>query len=953
MTGITSSVGLVSGINTGQIVDQLMAIEQQPVTDLQNRVAGLDTQRTAWMTLSASLLGLQSTATTLKDAKTFNARTVNSSDQTTMTATADSTAALGTYQFTVRRLAQTQQLISGGMTDSDQSAVGAGTLHFDTGYGQVAPSTSLSFLNGQAGVSRGTIRITDRSGNTATVDLSSAATVDDVLSAINSQTDAAVGAQVSNGVIVLHDTSGGSGALTVADQGQGQAAANLGIAGSIAGDTLTGSNVNYISNSTSLNALNDGLGVRRAAGGGDLKFTLSDGTAFTVNLYGTVTSNSDTVDYTAHTIGDVIKAIKLTAAISADGQGLTLTDTSGGGGHLGVENVGTSQAATDLGIEGVFTGTAVGKDLIPKLDSVLTRDLGGTAGMTMGTVSLQDRAGNSIQLDLSGAQSLSDVIEAINNNGTVHVQASLNSAGTGIQIADTSGSTAGNLSISDVTGNVATTLCIAVDPTANPGITQINGGDAKLQYISTATALDKLPGQQTFPYGSFKITSASGATETVTLNSEQTVGDVINTINNDASDIKVSARIDDSGTGIILEDASGGAGQLTVTENGGHTAAALGLLGKATQGQAYLDGSFHRGVDISATDTLQTVAQKINDANLNVAASVINDGSATNPYRMVLSSKISGTAGRVLFDGGTSSLNFTSISDPQDALVYMGSPGAASPVVLTSSTNQLNNAIKGMTFNLVGTSAQPVTVTVGTDVDSIVSQLKSFTTNFNSIVGNINTLTSYDPTTQKAGVLFGDSSIDLVSSRLFNMVMQKVNVSGSYTHLTDVGFSFTGGNQISFDETAFRNAYASDPNDVSNLFTQAPDTIADPTTYKGTMTDQPVTGTGGIGAVYESMLSSLTDSYTGLIARITGSLDDQKTDLNSRITDLNTLLASKRQQLVNEFANMETALAQLESQSSALSALSGTASSLSTTSSSSSTGSTSSSTGSTSTSTTG
>jgi flagellar hook-associated protein 2 len=189
-----------------------------------------------------------------------------------------------------------------------------------------------------------------------------------------------------------------------------------------------------------------------------------------------------------------------------------------------------------------------------------------------------------------------------------------------------------------------------------------------------------------------------------------------------------------------------------------------------------------------------------------------------------------------------------------------------------------------------------------------------------------------------------------------------VNVSGSYTHLTDVGFSFTGGNQISFDETAFRNAYASDPNDVSNLFTQAPDTIkvdangatiADPTTYKGTMTDQPVTGTGGIGAVYESMLSSLTDSYTGLIARITGSLDDQKTDLNSRITDLNTLLASKRQQLVNEFANMETALAQLESQSSALSALSGTASSLSTTSSSSSTGSTSSSTGSTSTSTTG
>ena len=47
-------------------------------------------------------------------------------------------------------------------------------------------------LNGGAGVQRGKIRITDRSGAVATIDLSFARTVDDVLQAINSNEDISV-----------------------------------------------------------------------------------------------------------------------------------------------------------------------------------------------------------------------------------------------------------------------------------------------------------------------------------------------------------------------------------------------------------------------------------------------------------------------------------------------------------------------------------------------------------------------------------------------------------------------------------------------------------------------------------------------------------------------------------------------------------------------------------------
>ncbi len=71
----------------------------------------------------------------------------------------------------------------------------------------------------------------------------------------------------------------------------------------------------------------------------------------------------------------------------------------------------------------------------------------------------------------------------------------------------------------------------------------------------------------------------------------------------------------------------------------GSTAASLNILGAFTSGQ--LNGSFEKTVAISATDTLTNVVNKINQANVGVAASIINDGSAATPYRLSLVSRSS------------------------------------------------------------------------------------------------------------------------------------------------------------------------------------------------------------------------------------------------------------------------------------------------------------------------
>ena len=65
------------------------------------------------------------------------------------------------------------------MPASDQ-ALGGGTFSFRFG-GQVDTALNLDDLNGGAGVARGQIRITDRSGGSAVVDLRYVQTIDDVL----------------------------------------------------------------------------------------------------------------------------------------------------------------------------------------------------------------------------------------------------------------------------------------------------------------------------------------------------------------------------------------------------------------------------------------------------------------------------------------------------------------------------------------------------------------------------------------------------------------------------------------------------------------------------------------------------------------------------------------------------------------------------------------------------
>jgi flagellar hook-associated protein 2 len=900
MGAITSSVGLISGINTGAIISQLIAIDQQPVTQLQAQIATNTAQQSAFSGFATQLSQLQSIGQSLELPTTFAASTATSSNTNALTATTTTGATNGSFQFQVAQLVTAQQSLSTGY-GSGSSLVGAGNITLTLGGGSLASQTTLAQLNGGAGVPQGQFRITDRSGNSAVIDASSSITLDDVVQQINSAQNINVHASIDDNHLVLTDETGDTtGSLTVQDVGTSTTAAALGIAGSVTSSTLSGTDINDIGTGTALSALNNGLGVSTASSGAaDFEVTTSDGTKIDVALGG------------AETVGDVITALnkaggsKFSAAIDVANNSITLTDTSGGGGTLSVAALNGSQAAHDLGLDAPASGNVInGSALIPSLDSVLIGGLHGGAGVPLGTISITNRAGTASTVDLSGATSVQDILNDINNTAGIGVTASLNSAGNGIQLADNSGGT-GNLVVSDVSSTTAASLGIA--GTFTPSQTVDNGGDLHVQFVSANTLLSQYDGGQGVPAGSFTITAKSGAKATIDTSQGvfNTIGDVISAIN--AKDMGVTASINSQGNGILLTDTSTGAGKLTVTDGSAGTAAALQLTDAATGDT--IDGSLQKTIAVASTDTLADVQQKIQQLGFGVSAALVNDGSGQNAEHLSLTAFNSGLAGQVTIDGGTTSLITQNLVNAQNAAVFFGGADGASSLLITSDTNQIANVIPGVTIQLQGVSSSPVTLSVAQDPSNIVAQLGNYTTTFNAIVAQLNTDTAFNTTTNQGGLLLGDATAQSIQSGLYTALQSVVSGTGQYDQLTSVGFSIGGNGTISFDPSTFQAALAANPTAVENLFTQA---------------------TTGIGTIITNSMTQLVDPVTGVVTLENNTLTSQNAAYQQSITSLNAQIANTQSQLEEQFANMEQVLAGLESQQSALSSLTGSSSSSST-----------------------
>jgi flagellar hook-associated protein 2 len=429
--------------------------------------------------------------------------------------------------------------------------------------------------------------------------------------------------------------------------------------------------------------------------------------------------------------------------------------------------------------------------------------------------------------------------------------------------------------------------------------------------------------------GRFRIQDGLGDSAVVDIGSDSvTLFDVIQEIN--SRGLAIRARVNDNGDGIQIESDLG-PGQtaftaIKITSVSGTTAKDLNILGTSqTIADASINGSYERTVELSETDTLAKVVSKINAAGIPVSASIINSGTASGgatPYRMNFTSAISGRFGEMLIDAGGVDLGVTSLIQGQDARVFFGATNPEDGFLITSSTNSITGAVAGVTLNLKSAGDDPVTVTITRDTESILAAVNQFVTTFNDVVGRLNQYDFFDVDTKKKGVLLGNSTTSNVRQALYRAVQGKATgVSSQYQYLFQVGIRVGNKGEISFDQTKFEQAYASDPEGVTNLFaafeasTSPSEEILPGVTVQ--RTEQNVT-TRGFGDIFDSLADDLTNSIDGMVTLAGNSFRDQIEFANKRVGEFDLRLESKRRRLESQFAAMEAALARLQGQSNSL-----------------------------------
>ena len=134
-TSSAASAVTTSNIDVASIVAQLMTVENQPLDAIKAKITGVQTVISDLGTMKSKVATLQSALTTFEDPSTYNNPSANSSDNTVVTATANSNAAIASVGVSVSQLAQASKLLlTKGANSNFSSATDTVTIDAVNGF---------------------------------------------------------------------------------------------------------------------------------------------------------------------------------------------------------------------------------------------------------------------------------------------------------------------------------------------------------------------------------------------------------------------------------------------------------------------------------------------------------------------------------------------------------------------------------------------------------------------------------------------------------------------------------------------------------------------------------------------------------------------------------------------------------------------------------------------------
>ena len=255
----------------------------------------------------------------------------------------------------------------------------------------------------------------------------------------------------------------------------------------------------------------------------------------------------------------------------------------------------------------------------------------------------------------------------------------------------------------------------------------------------------------------------------------------------------------------------------------------------------------------SSNNSLSGITSAINalSETSGISASIINDGSGTNQYRLVLTGKDATTSFTPVFDlvdenGDPIGFDVTRTRAAQQAVAYVDG------IKVVSDSNTLSGVISGVTLNLNDASTQLTTgtpeanvnptdwvdpptykttlMTVAPDTEALKEKINTFVNSYNKVMDWISSgyaeFGASAPTEQEikdgaeeslSEVLRGDSTVNSVKRQLQSMLSTVVDTSGSLSTLSQLGISTQRDGSLNLNSSTLDKALENNFDDIAKL----------------------------------------------------------------------------------------------------------------------------------------
>ena len=231
-----------------------------------------------------------------------------------------------------------------------------------------------------------------------------------------------------------------------------------------------------------------------------------------------------------------------------------------------------------------------------------------------------------------------------------------------------------------------------------------------------------------------------------------------------------------------------------------------------------IDGKDYE-VDYTASSTLDDIKKSINEAASDVmTASILQVGEGS--YELVITAKDTNKA--ITFSDSNNDSVATELS--LATTLSLNNIQTAKPATfkyngidITRDTNEISDLITGVTITLNENqeATDTASIKIKQNQTSISTEMALFVTNYNSLITNLQDMTSSDRDSGAVGVFNGESFIKSISKNITDLVTSVDNDGNS---LVDYGISIDRYGVMSLDKDIFANKYVTDATTMEKFF---------------------------------------------------------------------------------------------------------------------------------------